>query len=166
MAGIKLIHKDSYVTLNYIINELMKPDVRKALFDDFMGLTEIQSLIYSQATAVYGIMQKGLPEPVGVIFFTGIVPYRDCSLYSCVFSAEDRKKGIINEVIPAVRKDIEKRFLVHSVSANIIGKNDASKHILDKMGFEKIGVKPDFIMVNGKYRDLSYYYLILEDGGK
>jgi len=31
------------------------------------------------------------------------------------------------------------------------------------MGFKKIGVKKDYIMVNGKYRDLSEYYILSEE---
>ena len=165
MPGISFLSKDKYTTLDYIINKLLVPDVKKHLFDDNMGIYGIRAVIYSDSTAVYGIFHKGLPEPCGVMFFTGLFPYRDCYLYSCIFDKEDRKKGILNEIIPKVKNDIQKRFAIHSVSANIIGKNDGSKHILEKMGFEKVGVKPDYIMINGDYRDLSEYYMILDGGG-
>ena len=165
MPGIKFLSKDNYVTLNYVINQLLKPELKKALFDDYMGISEITAIIYSGNTAVYGVFHKGLPEPCGVMFFTGVVPYRDCYLYSCIFDKEDRKKGIINEIIPKVKNDIQKRFAIHSVSANIIGKNDASKYILEKMGFKKVGVKSDYLMINGDYKDLQEYYMILDGGG-
>ena len=165
MPGIKLLKKDNYVTLNYVVNQLLRPELKKVLFDDYMGISEITTLIYSVSTVVYGLFHKGLPEPCGVVFFTGVVPYRDTFLYSAVFDAEDRKKGIINEIIPQVKNDIQKRFAVHSVSANIIGNNSASKHILEKMGFEKVGIKKNYIMINGDYRDLQEYYMILDGGG-
>jgi len=163
LPGIKLTPKDSYPCLYYIINQLMRPEIKKHLFDDYMGITEITNLIFAQNTVVYAIRHKGLPEPCGVVFFTGLVPYRDCFLYSCIFSPEDRKKGIINDIIPKVRQDIQDRFAVHSVTANVIGNNSASSYILEKMGFKKIGVKKDYIMVNGKYRDLSEYYILSEE---
>lgn len=163
MPGIKLTPKDNYPCLYYIINQLLRPEIKKFLFDDYMGISEITNLIFAQNTVVYAIRHKGLPEPCGVVFFTGLVPFRDTYLYSCVFSAEDRKKGIINDIIFKVKEDIKKRFSVHSVSANVIGNNSASSHILEKMGFEKIGVKKDYIMINGKYRDLFEYYILAEE---
>lgn len=163
LPGIKLTPKDNYPCLYYIINQLLRPEIKKFLFDDYMGITEITTLLFAQNTVVYSIYHKGLPEPVGVVFFTGTIPYRDCYLFSCVFSSEDRRKGIINDIIPKVRQDMKERFAVHSCTANIIGNNSASSYILEKMGFKKIGVKKDYIMINGKYRDLSEYYILGEE---
>lgn len=165
MPGIKLIKKDNYPCLNYIVNQLLQPELKKVLFDDYVGISEITAILYSVNTVVYALFHKGIHIPCGVVFFTGVVPYRDCHLYSAIFDKEDRKKGIINDIIPKVKNDMQKRFAIHSVSANIIGNNSASKHILEKMGFEKVGVKPDYIMIEGKYRDLQEYYINLDGGG-
>ena len=163
MAGIKLITKDSYPTINYIINELLKPDIRRVLFDDIMGISEISRLLFDGNTLIYGIFEKGLPEPFGVVFFTGVVPYRDCYLYGAVFSKEDRNQGKITEIYERIKEDITGRFFVSSVTANVIGKNLASTKTLEKVGFKKIGVKPQAIMVGGKKKDLTIYYLLLAD---
>ena len=163
MAGIKRITKDSTTTINYIVNELLKPDIRKLLFDDALGGGDISNLLNMNTTKVYGVFHRGLPEPAGVVFFTGVWPYRSAVLYACVFSKENRKKGLINDVIPQIKKDIKERYAIHSVVAHVVGKNDASSHVLEKTGFKKVGVKPEFIFCNGKYRDLTEYYLILED---
>ena len=163
MPGIKFLSKDNYVTLNYVINQLLKPDLKKALFDDYMGISEITTLIYSGNTVVYGIFQRGLPEPAGVVFFTGVVPYRECYIYGVLFNSEDRKKGIMTELQKTIADDIRKRFSIKSVTANIIGNNSGSKKILEKIGFQKIGTKPQAIMIDGKYRDLHIYYYLWED---
>ena len=164
MAGLRLLTwEKSSTTINYIVNELLKPDVRKVLFDDIVGGGDIELLFKLKTTVIYGIFHRGLPEPVGLVFFTGVWPYRSAVLYSCIFSKENRKKGLINDVVPQIKKDIKERYAIHSVVAHVVGKNDASSHILEKMGFEKVGVKPEFIMSDGKYKSITEYYLILED---
>jgi len=162
MAGIKFIGDKNYVTLNYLANQLIKPEVKKHLFDDGYGWSEVAAVLFNARTVIYGIFSKGRPEPVGVVFFEGVIPYRNATLYACIFSAENRKKGLINDVIPKIKKDIVARFSIHSVVANIIGKNDASSHMLEKMGFKKIGTKKKFLIVGGKYQDLTEFYLELE----
>ena len=165
MAGIKLLEKgdNGSTTINYIVNELLKPEIRKVMFDDALGGGDISNLLNATTTKIYGIFHKGLPEPAGVMFFVGVWQHRSATLYSCIFSKENRKKGLLNDVIPQIKKDIKDRHAIHSVVAHVVGKNDASSHILEKMGFEKVGVKPEFIFSDGKYKSVTEYYLILED---
>ena len=89
MPGIKLL-KQTPEFMNFIINELLKPPLRYSLFDDFIGMDGMQRIFYSKYTYTWGIMAKGRPEPIGVIFVTGAVPYRSCSLYVAIFNEENR----------------------------------------------------------------------------
>jgi len=163
LPGIKLIKKENYPCLNYIINRLLEPDIKKHLFDDYMGISEITALLYSGNTIVYGLFQKGLPEPFGCVFFTGVVPYRDCYLFGAIFDRENRNQGKATEIYELIYKDIIERFSVSSATANVIGKNLASIKILEKIGFKKIGIKPKAIMVEGKKKDLTIYYILAEE---
>ena len=162
MAGIRRIEKDSTVTIDYIINELLKPDIRKALFDDALGGGDISNLLNANTTKIYGIFSKGLPEPAGVVIFTGVWPYRDCTVYSAIFDKENRKKGMITEVYEQIKKDIMERHAVHSVTAQTVGNNIASMKTLEMMGFKKIGVKPKAIFSDGKYKDITIFYVLLD----
>jgi len=112
---------------------------------------------------MYGVFHEGKPEPIGVVFFTNVIPYRNCMLYSCIFSKEHRGKGKINDVIEKIKIDFRIRFHVHSVESQMIGKNEASLHMLKKLGFKEIGVKKKAIFSGGKYKDLTIYYLLLEE---
>ncbi len=163
MAGIRLIKKDNYVTINYIVNELLKPEIRKVLFDDCLGGGDISSLLNAATTKIYGIFAKGLPEPAGVVVFTGVWPYRNCTVYSVIFDKENRKKGMITEVYEQIKKDIIGRFAVHSVTAEAVGNNTASMKTLEMMGFEKIGVKKKAIYSDGKYKDITIFYVLLAE---
>jgi len=163
MAGIKRITKDKTTTIDYIVNELLKPDIKNVLFDDIVGGGNISDLLYTNGTKIYGIFSQGKPEPAGVVFFVGVFPYRDCSVYSAIFDKENRKKGMLTEVYEQIKKDMIDRHAIHSVTAQTVGNNIASMKTLEKIGFKKIGVKPKAIMVDGKYQDLTIYYMVREE---
>ena len=112
------------------------------MFDDCLGGGDIQRLLYDPSTVIYGIFSKGKPEPAGVVFFTGVWPYRDCTVYSSIFNKEDRNTGMITEVYGKIKDDIVRRFKIHSVTAQTVGNNSASMKTLEKIGFKKIGTKP------------------------
>jgi len=162
MAGIKLLKKTPQ-NLNYIVNHLVNPDAKKYLFDDFYGYTEISSVLYSPVTFIYGIFSKGEPEPKGAVFFTSAIPYRSADLYGIIFDKSLRGKGLIKEVTEKIENDIRRRIHLKSVSASIIGKNDAVEHILGELGFEKIGVKKKYIVTGGKYKDVNIYYKVFKE---
>ena len=165
MAGIKRItkDKDNSVTINYIVNQLLKPEIRKVLFDDALGGGDISNLLNATTTKIYGIFHKGLPEPAGVVIFVGVWPYRDCTIYSAIFDKENRKKGMITEVYEQIKKDIIARYAVHSVTAQVVGNNIAPMKALEKIGFKKIGTKPKAIFVEGKYKDVTTFYVLLAE---
>jgi RimJ/RimL family protein N-acetyltransferase len=162
MAGIKRIEKDSTVTIDYIVDRLLRPDIRKALFDDALGAGDISMLLNATTTKIYGIFSRGLPEPAGVVIFTGVWPYRDCTVYSAIFDKENRKKGMITEVYEQIKKDIIERHAIHSVTAQTVGNNIASMKTLEMMGFKKVGVKPKAIFSDGKYKDITIFYVLLD----
>ena len=160
MAGIKLLKKNQ-MQINFVINELLNPDIKKALFDDYYGGNEIALLLYDPRTVVYGVMEQGKPEPVGVIFFSGVRAYRNCDLYAVVFDKSKRNKHKLSSILEKVKIDLVKRYSINSITANVIGKNEASFHLLEKQGFERVGTMKKAIRSNGKYQDLIAYYLLL-----
>lgn len=168
MAGVRLLNNiysngQGDVKVDYVVNNLLIPEIHQALFDDLWGYSEIRALMYSPLTKIYGIFHEGKPEPCGVVFFTNVIPYRNCILYSCIFSKEHRGKGKIDSVIEAIKTDFKIRFHPHSAEAQIIGKNEATLHLLKKLGFKEVGVKKKAVFSGGKYKDLTTYYLLSEE---
>jgi len=49
---------------------------------------------------------------------------------------------------------------LHQVYANIGTENSASVALFTKFGFQKIGIKKDWVLVNGVYQDEAIYQLI------
>lgn len=159
MAGITFIKKDNYFVIDYIINRLLEPDIKKVLFDDVVGIQELRSVFYNPATVIYAIRHEGKPEPIGTVFFCGVVPYRDSFLYAIIFDKQNRLKGKLTECIEKIKKDIIARFSIHSCTASIIGKNEITEHMLEKLGFKKVGEKKEAVHSGGKYRDITIYQL-------
>jgi len=162
MAGITLLEKNS-VQVNYIINQFFRPELHQKFFDDSWGLTELSLHFYDPRTVIYGIMEQGKPTPIGIVYFLGVVPYRDCTVSAVIFDEANRNQDKVTGLIEKVKTDFTKRFSPHSVSSYIIGENPVSQHILEKLGFTKIGVRPRWIYAGGDYKDVSMYYLLLED---
>ncbi len=166
MPGIRHLKKDP-ATMNYILNELLKPGIREKLFDDIYGLVELGYALHDPRTALYGIFEKGRPEPIGVVFFMGVIAYRNCTLYAVMFDEANRRQGKLFSVCQAIKTDLARRYAVHGVMANVIGDNEASHHLLPKLGFTKQGpALPEGIFAGGKYQDLHTYYLMLGGEGQ
>ena len=161
MAGIKLLKKNP-PNLNFLINELLRPEIRIRLFDDVYGRAEVGLLLADPSTAIYGIFERGLPRPTGCVILTGIIPYRNCFLYAVIFDKENRKQGKLSSVMNQIKEDAVKKFALHSVTAYIIDKNPGSETLLKKMGFVKKDVREEAVFTNGKYKDLTTFYLLLK----
>ncbi len=163
MAGIRLIDKQSTITMNFIINALLFPEIRVKLFDDFVGIQEIEAMLYHVRTVIYGVFEQGKPEPIGVVYFHGTLPYRGCTLTAVIFDPEKRKKKKMGEVAPIIKKDFIRRFQIHTITTYVIDPNEASESFLVKLGFEKTGMMKKEVMAGGEYRDVHIYHLLVED---
>lgn len=168
MAGIKLLNNSIFrgdTKINLIVNYLVSiPDVRHSFFDDNYGLEAIELLLYHPRTLVYGIFHEGKPEPCGVVFFTSVFSFRNCFLYATIFDKKDRLQGKMEDVWEKIKTDIILRKCPSSCTACVIGKNPVSSHFLEKIGFKKKSTFEKFIFSDGKRKDVTFYYMINEEG--
>ncbi|MFK7812298.1 MAG: GNAT family N-acetyltransferase [Maribacter sp.] len=49
---------------------------------------------------------------------------------------------------------------IHQIFANVAEDNKASIHVFEKLGFEKVGLKKDWILVDGSYKNEILYQKI------
>ncbi|AXG70910.1 spermidine N(1)-acetyltransferase [Kordia sp. SMS9] len=70
---------------------------------------------------------------------------------------EFRHKGYGKEALEMVCKYAFKHLQVHQLFANIGEENEASIHLFESIGFQKIGVKKDWNYVNGAYKNELLY---------
>jgi len=160
LAGIKLLDKRPE-HLNYIINELLKPELRTVMFDDMIGMAELAVMLYEPFTFVYGIFEKGHPVPTGCVILDGLRPFRGCELHAAIFKPENRNAKRIQAIANLIKGDLMFRWHLHYASARVISTNVTSKHLLEKLGFTKIGTKPGNVFAGGAYQDVDEYYQVL-----
>lgn len=160
MAGIKLLEKKPE-HLNFVINELLKPDIRAAMFDDMWGMNDIAIMLYDPITLVYGIFEKGHPVPVGCIIVENLRPFRGCEIHAAIFKSENRNGKRIQAIAKLIKGDLMLKWNVHYAQARVMATNEITKHLLEKLGFTKVGTKPGNIVSGGKYVDVDEYYLVL-----
>ena len=168
MAGISLLDNSvlrGNMKVNLVVHYLVSiPSVHDSLFDDNWGLESIEALIHHPRTLVYGIFHEGKPEPIGTVFFTGVTSFRNCYLFAAIFDKKDRLQGKMLDVWEKIKTDINIRQRPSSCTACVIGKNLVSSHFLEKIGFKKKGTFEKYIVSNGKRKDVTFYYMINEEG--
>ena len=72
----------------------------------------------------------------------------------------DRNRGIGKESLELLIKYCFQKLNLKQIYANIDTKNEASMRLFATFGFEKIGVKKDWNLIHGQYRDEAMLQLI------
>jgi len=73
---------------------------------------------------------------------------------------ENRKQNIGSEALELLIKYSFYNLNLHQLYANISIENEASIALFTKFGFEKTGIKKDWILLNGQYQDEAIFQLI------
>ncbi len=73
---------------------------------------------------------------------------------------ENRDQNIGSEALELLIKYAFYNLDLHQLFANIGMENKASLALFTKFGFQKIGIKKDWILVNGVYKDEAIFQLI------
>ena len=74
--------------------------------------------------------------------------------------SENRSQGVGTEALDLLIKYTFRNLNLHQLYANIASENEASIRLFTKFGFVNIGIKKEWNLVNGKYKDESIYQLI------
>ncbi|WP_420602067.1 GNAT family N-acetyltransferase [Flagellimonas sp.] len=79
--------------------------------------------------------------------------HRRAGMGIVVAKTNDRNKGIGAEAISLVCDYAFSTLDLHQLYANILEENKASIHLFEKLGFEKIGVKKEWIRTNSGFKN-------------
>lgn len=85
---------------------------------------------------------------------------RKAALGILIASEDHRRKGYGGEVLSLVSSYCFSHLGLHQVYANVTADNEASIRLFEKSGFHKAGVKKDWVLINGKFKDEVLYQLI------
>ncbi|MEV0197062.1 GNAT family N-acetyltransferase [Nonomuraea sp. NPDC050691] len=72
-------------------------------------------------------------------------------------------RGLATGAVMAVCRDAHERLGLHRVEAATLVHNVASQRVLEKAGFEVYGLAPNYIHIDGEWRDHRLYQRILND---
>lgn len=72
----------------------------------------------------------------------------------------ERNRGYGTEVLTLISNYCFHHLAMHQVYANVTADNLPSIKLFEKKGFEKVGVKKDWILINGNFKDEVLYQLI------
>lgn len=77
-----------------------------------------------------------------------------------VLDKKERNKGVGSEAIRLCCEYMFGTLDLHQVFANILEDNSASIHLFEKLGFERVGIKKDWIFSESKYKNEILYQKI------
>lgn len=77
-----------------------------------------------------------------------------------IANKKDRKKGFGSESLSLLCDYCFTHLGLHQVHANVIAENKPSMRVFETNGFRKVGLKKDWTLFNGKYKDEWLYQLV------
>lgn len=77
-----------------------------------------------------------------------------------IFSEKEKQKGFALQSIQLLTRYVFQHLNIRTIFANITEDNKASIQLFEKAGFSKVGVKKDWLFVNGAYKNEVLYQLI------
>jgi len=98
---------------------------------------------------------------IGLIDIFDLEPKdRRAALGILIINDENRGKGFGGEVLKLISNYCFTHLGLHQVYANVTTDNLASVKLFGKCDFKSIGIKKDWVLVNGKFKDEILYQLI------
>ncbi|MFD3334292.1 GNAT family N-acetyltransferase [Streptomyces sp. NPDC058700] len=73
-------------------------------------------------------------------------------------------RGLATAAVEAACRSALSDFALHRVEAGTLPDNLASQRVLEKAGFQQYGTAPEYLHVDGAWRDHRLYQRILHDG--
>ena len=100
---------------------------------------------------------------IGTITLTGIVrgPFLSANLGYWV-DAGYAARGIGTAAVAAVVETARERLGLHRIQAATLPQNAASQRVLERQGFERIGLAPQYLKIAGQWQDHVLFQRILQ----
>jgi [ribosomal protein S5]-alanine N-acetyltransferase len=101
---------------------------------------------------------------VGRITLSGIVraSFQSCALGYWV-GAADNGRGLATRAVREIVRIAFDELGLHRVQAETLLHNVKSQHVLERNGFVRYGVAPDYLHIAGRWQDHAMYQLVKPD---
>jgi diamine N-acetyltransferase len=117
--------------------------------------------IYEAKQLRLAICLNNSQEAIGLIDLFDFDPKNNrAGVGILINDAQNRNKGIGSESLALIVDYSFEQLQLHQLYANIGTDNEISIQLFTKFGFQKIGIKKDWIKVNNRYKDELLFQLI------
>lgn len=99
-------------------------------------------------------------ENIGLIDLFDFNPQHQRAGIGILILEKYQHKGYAGDALKLCVHYAFKKLNLHQLYANIISENNISIALFEKMGFQLTGHKKDWLLSNGKYKDVKLYQLI------
>ncbi|MFT4697226.1 MAG: diamine N-acetyltransferase [Flavobacteriaceae bacterium] len=107
------------------------------------------------------ICKKESKKPIGCIDLFEFEPkHHRIGIGLVIFSEEEKQKGYALQSLELLTGYVFQHLNVRTVFANITESNLASIQLFEKAGFSSVGVKKDWLFIQGAYKNEILYQLI------
>lgn len=142
------------------ISGTLTPYSRRVLKD---YLEKAHQDIYQAKQLRLVICSKDL-RPLGLIDLYDFNPrHRRAGVGIVISEPEDRDQGYGGESLSLLCEYAREVLQMHQVYASVAESNTRSRHLFEKLGFLKTGVRKDWLRVSGGFQDVLFYQKILKD---
>lgn len=124
-------------------------------------IQEINNFDSDKAFKFYLFLSDSTEKIIGSLEFSNIVkgPFRSCNL-GYLLDEKYQGNGYMEE---SIRRAIDFLFLekkMHRIQVAIMPENNKSINLIEKLGFQKIGLASNYLNINGVWADHLLYQLI------
>ncbi|GAA3094502.1 ribosomal-protein-alanine N-acetyltransferase [Kribbella aluminosa] len=118
---------------------------------------------YKNGQVVPWVLASG-DRIVGAITLSDLVPgpFRSASLGYCV-SVDSIGRGLATRAVEAVAEIADTELKLHRIEASTLTGNVASQRVLERTGFQQIGMAPTYLHIDGHWQDCNLYQRILNN---
>ncbi|MFG2882881.1 GNAT family N-acetyltransferase [Streptomyces sp. NPDC048297] len=141
--------------------------VRPESFFTVAGQAErVEGLLrqYAEGSIVPWVFEAVDGRIVGAITLTGIT--RGPFLSACVgywVAADQQNRGLAGTAVERACAHARDPLGLHRVEASTLTGNTRSQRVLTRCGFEPIGLAPNYLHINGQWRDCRLFQRVLHD---
>lgn len=96
-------------------------------------------------------------QAVGCIDLNNIDVFNHRAEIGILINKDFRNKNYATSAIKVLCAYSKEHLQMHQLYAEILTENEASIRLFEKCGFRRTGVKKDWIMQNGEYKDVAVY---------
>ncbi|MFF5407122.1 GNAT family N-acetyltransferase [Streptomyces misionensis] len=119
---------------------------------------------HAEDSLVPWVFEEADGRIVGAITLTGISRGPFCSAHLGYWVAADRQgRGLAGAAVARVCALARDEVGLHRIEASTLVENAGSQRVLAKSGFQEIGTAPDYLHINGRWRDCRLFQRILHD---